>query len=526
MSVLRDQGLGAGSSPAAALAARRLGVRQVSGFVGSAMAPLTTAAGALPAAYAVTGQTGIPIAFVGVGVLLAVFAVGYCAMAQRIPHSGAFYAYITHGLGRSAGVVALLIAQASYLAFVAASIGGVGAAVSALVESHTSADLPWWIYAFAGLAVSVLLSVLRVEMSSRILAALVVAELLVVLVLVAVGLTDPADGDLSWAGWSPARLADPGTAALAIVAVTAFVGFETTAVYAEEVRDRKRTVLRATFLTLGVFALLYAVAGWAIAEAAGPGQVVGFTRQHGADTIFVLLSGTLSAAAVTGAQVLFATGVLAALVAFHNASTRYVFAPGREGLLPARLGQIHARSNGPAAASLAVSGFGLLVLLVAAVLDLDPLVHLFFYAGSLGGFGVLILLVLASVAIVRYFAVEGRADTHWLVAFVAPVVSAFTLGAVLVLAVVHFDRLLGVPADDPLRWLPGLYLVAIVAGGVWAVILRSRRPDIYARIGLGPAVDHAPRRAATGPRADSDGRAGRSRSAGEDRGAGWTGETR
>jgi len=56
------------------------------------------------------------------------------------------------------------------------------------------------------------------------------------------------------------------------------------------------------------------------------------------------------------------------------------------------------------------------------------------------------------------------------------------------LAVSNFANLLGVAPDSTLRWaLPAAYPVAALLGIGWALLLRTNRPDTYARIGLGAA---------------------------------------
>src|SRR5690349_5111177 len=82
------------------LARNRLGVPPVVFFVLSAAAPLLVTAGVVTTGYAVTGVTGFPLAFLVIGAVLAVFSVGYVAMAPHVANAGAFYAYISHGLGR------------------------------------------------------------------------------------------------------------------------------------------------------------------------------------------------------------------------------------------------------------------------------------------------------------------------------------------------------------------------------------------------------------------------------------------
>ena len=95
------------------LARDRLGVLAVLAFIMASVAPLTVAAGVIPTAYAETGLTGIPAAFVVIAVILAVFSTGYVAMARHITNTGAFYAFISRGLGRITGVASALIALLS-----------------------------------------------------------------------------------------------------------------------------------------------------------------------------------------------------------------------------------------------------------------------------------------------------------------------------------------------------------------------------------------------------------------------------
>ena len=70
------------------LARNRLGVMAVLAFIMASVAPLTVAAGVIPTAYAATGLTGIPAAFIVVAIILGVFSTGYVAMARHITNSG------------------------------------------------------------------------------------------------------------------------------------------------------------------------------------------------------------------------------------------------------------------------------------------------------------------------------------------------------------------------------------------------------------------------------------------------------
>ncbi|GAB2937190.1 hypothetical protein GCM10027280_26710 [Micromonospora polyrhachis] len=171
-------------------------------FVMSAATPLTVVAGVVTTGYATTGLTGIPVAFALVGVVLAVFSVGYVAMARRMANAGAFYAYIARGIGRPAGVGAAWVALLSYNALQVGLYGAIGAAVGPLVEQWIGIHVVWWVIALAAWATTAVLGLLRVDINSTVLAVLLLAE---VAVIVAYSVADLAHPLLVASAWRPCR---------------------------------------------------------------------------------------------------------------------------------------------------------------------------------------------------------------------------------------------------------------------------------------------------------------------------------
>jgi len=183
------------------------------------------------------------------------------------------------------------------------------------------------------------------------------------------------------------------------------------------------------------------------------------------------------------AQWLFLTSLFAAALAFHNAVWRYIFALGRENVLPAALGRTGG-NNIPKAASLAQS-VTVVVIVVYALAGWNPMERLFFWLGTTGGFGILVLLAVTSVAVIAFFARDHRGENAWR-RLIAPGLAAVLLGGIVVLAVLHYATLLGVPAGATAAWaLPASYAAVAVAGFGWGLVLKIRRPQIYATIGLG-----------------------------------------
>jgi amino acid transporter len=467
------------------LAQDRLGVPAVLFFVLAGVAPLTVAAGVIPTAYATTGLTGIPAAFVVIAVILAIFAAGYVTMARHIRNAGAAYAFISHGLGRTLGVPAALVALLAYSELQIGLYGALGPAAAALAATYLHVHAQWWAWALAAWAIITILGVLRVDITGRVLGVLLCAELLVIVTETTLGLAHPAGGSLSFATLSPSALTSAGVGTfgvLAVIAVLGFVGFEQAPVLGEEARNTHRTIPVATYTALGVIAVIYAAASWAMAAHTGTSHVVSSAGKKGPGLLFGL-GGSSGLGHV--AQVLFMTSLFAAALSFHNSTWRYAYALGREHVLPAALGRTGA-NNIPKAASLAQSATAVTVIGIYAVTGQDPMARMFFWLGTSGGYGVLLLLTATAVAIVVFFARDPRGESTWR-RLIAPGIAAVLLGGIVVLATRNYATLLGVPPGSPAAWiLPGSYLAVAVIGVVWALVLYDRRPDIYDAIGLGP----------------------------------------
>ncbi|MGW3889931.1 APC family permease [Micromonospora chokoriensis] len=474
-----------------ALARGRLGVPSVIFFVLSAAAPLTVVAGVVTTGYGVIGVTGIPLAFLLVAAVLALFSVGYVAMSRRVENAGAFYAYISRGLGRPAGVGAAWVALIAYNALQVGLYGAIGAAAEPVLDRIFGGHPHWAVVALVAWALVGLLGLLRVDINGLVLAALLVAEIVVILVFDLGQIGNPAGGQVSFASFSPDNLFVPGVGAVLVLAILGFVGFESAVVFSEESKDPKRTVPLATYLSVAIIAGLYALSSWTMTVAVGPDKIVAEAGGQGVELIFNLAAAQLGDTVVTIGQVLFLTSVLAAMISFHNTTARYTFALGRERVLPAMFGQTSARSGAPRAASLAQSALGLVVILVYAVNGWEPVVQLFFWGGTTGGFGVLLLIATTSVAVIAYFARSAGGENVWR-RVVAPGLATVALVVIIWLAVSNFANLLGVAPDSTLRWaLPAVYPVAALLGVGWALVLRGNRPDTYARIGLGAASSAA-----------------------------------
>lgn len=469
------------------LQAGRLGVRDVVYFAAAAATPLTVVSGVVPTGYAATGITGIPLAFLLVGVVLAVFTVGFAAMSRRVVNAGAFYAYIAQGFSKRLAVGAAWLALVSYNLLQVGLYGIAGVAAGPVAEKFLGVEAPWWVWALGAWALTALLGLMRVTLNGRVVAGLLLAEVGLIVVFSVANIADPGPEGVSMATLSPGSLSGLGWGSLMVLglAVLGFVGFESAPVYSEETRHTGGTVRAAMFATVGITCLVYVLASWAMSVATGPARIVEASRTDGAELFFTLAGERLGSIAVDVGHVLLLTSITAALVSFHNTVARYAFALGREHVLPQGLGTTWARTGSPVVASALQSTIGLLVIAAVAVAGLDPLLQLFYLCGTAGGIGVLTLLLITAISIISFFARTPHQDSAW-TTFTAPLLAFLALAVVLAVSLTHLGSLLGVPSGDPLTWIIPTTIIALLAtGAAWGNRLRTGRPEVYAAIGLG-----------------------------------------
>jgi amino acid transporter len=300
-------------------------------------------------------------------------------------------------------------------------------------------------------------------------------------------LLDPAGGRLTVSSLDGLSLtADdrPAVGLLLVVAVLAFVGFETIAAYGEEARGPRRA-LRSTYAVVGLLGLLYVAGAFATSVALGP--AVGTTAAaRGPELIFDLAAARLAPWAVTLGRILLLTGILAALIGLHHTLSRYLFALGRERLLPTGLGRTSPRTSAPRAASLTQSFVAGAAIALCWWKHVDPTGTLAVRLAAAGALGILVLLTCSSLAALIHLNRQPGRENAWQ-SFVAPALSTVALGAIGYLAYLNLPTLLDVPADDPYQ----VYLVPAVIGALfllgvaYALIVRAARPVAYAAIGLG-----------------------------------------
>jgi amino acid transporter len=453
-------------------------------LVVAAAAPLAAMVGNLPIALALGNGAGTPGAFLLATITLLCFAVGYAFMSRRVVHTGAFYTYVGLGLGRAAGIAGAFIAVIAYCAMTFGLVGGF-AYFAELVSGELGIPLSWEVFAGLAIGAVAVLGYRQIDVSARILSVLMVAEILMLLVLdLAVlareGLTAlPAQSFSAGAVFSGA----PGVALM--IGFLSFIGFESAALYGEEARNPRRSVPLATYTSVVLVGTFYCLTSWIAVGATGSSRVQQVAGQDLGSFLLNLERRYVGAWAADVMALLVVTSVFAALLALHNAASRYIFVLGRESILPARLGQAHARHGSPHAASVALTLMTVCVTSAFAAAGLDPYIGLATTMTGLGTLGIIILQALAALAIVAFF--RKRGEAHWWKTLVAPLLGFLGLAAASALLVENFSVLTNT-SSLVVNAMPWLYVAAVAAGLTYALWLRSSRPERYSRIAVVPEV--------------------------------------
>ncbi|WP_105984322.1 MULTISPECIES: APC family permease [unclassified Brucella] len=465
-----------------------LGVAAVTFLVVSAAAPLTAVAGGVPLSMLLGNGPGIPLTFLIVTGVLLMFSVGYVAMARHIRNAGAFYAFTAQGLGGLMGGAAALLAILAYNAMQIGVFGLFGAATSGFMAS-LGLDLPWWAWTYIGIAAVAVLGYRRVDLSARVLTVLVVLEYLVVLVIDAAILFSGGDSGLTMEPFTPSAFLS-GTPAIGILfCFAAFIGFEATTIYSEEARDPGRTGPRATYISVLIIGIFYMLTAWLMVNGAGAGKLVGELQalQDPTTFLFGLAERYVGHWIIPVMNLLFVTSLFAGVVAFHNGVARYMYVAGREGLLPRGLGVTHPQYQSPHVGSIVQTAIAITVVGIFAVTGQDPVLALFSWATNVGTLAIMLLMTFTAFAIIAFFARRPGLESNPFTTRVLPLVTGTILGLLVIYIAVNFGSLAGANGFMAV-FLPGLVLVAAIAGLLLALRLKGTNAAGFARLGAGQAV--------------------------------------
>ncbi|GAA4108820.1 APC family permease [Nocardioides fonticola] len=470
-------------------------------------APITAMTGNVPIAVGYGNGIGAPAGFLVATVILTIFSIGYVAMAKHITATGAFYGFISHGLGRTTGFASGVVATLAYVVFEASLVGIFASFAKTLLPDFFISEFGWALICVAVVAV---LGYFEISISGIVLGVFLVGEIIMLgaLALSVVikgggpdGFVFSALNPLNAFDAAPSTVAGGGAAVTATAAVGLFfafwswVGFETTAVYGEESKDPKTIVPRATLMAVIGLGVFYVLVSWLVIAGNGTDQAIAVSRGSTGNSFDVFLD--LTRANLGGPtekiyEILACTGSFACAMAFHNAASRYLYAFGREGII-SPLGRTHGVHKSPHVASITQSVITLAITLGFFFLqdptESAPDVFYFYQYGLLAIMGTMALLIvqtICSVAVVCYFHVGKHhpESAHWFTTLTAPILGAIGMAYVVYLLFDNLTFAAGAASGSPVfTATPYLVIGTFVAGVLGALALRQWAPAIYERTG-------------------------------------------
>lgn len=460
-----------------------MGVAELVMSVLAFSAPLTTTAGFIPVLLTFSGAAA-PLVYLAVTALLLIFSVGFIAMARSVPNPGGFYAFVTAGLGRSAGLGTAFLALFGYLA-----IGFFGPAFFAItlkpfLESNLGfPEIPWYWYGLALIALTTALAYRRIDLSAKVLTTVMALEIVAVVAFEIAAFVQGGPADGGGSGITLPSLGD-GTIGLAVLFVLSnFLGFEATVIYREEVKDAAKTIPRAMYTAVAGIGIFYAVVAWAFVAHLGKDSAKASAEANTGELFSTAVVDLMGRIVYDIVVVLLISSVVAAALSIQNASARYLYALGNDNVLPRGLARVHRSHKSPYVAATTVGALWATLVAVFAIASTDP-GGLYAKAVGTGTLAIIIVMFVACIAVLAYFARSREIAaqyTTWQTT-IAPGVAALGLGTITWLAVANYADLL--EESGPVKTVLLVITFGLpLLGAGYAQWLRGRRREVYQLIG-------------------------------------------
>jgi amino acid transporter len=413
---------------------------------------------------AVTAGVAAPLTILAGAVAVVLLAFTVAEFTKVEPSAGSFITYVETALGSRAGVATALLVAVGYTVAIAGVFTMSGGMVALTVAHYTSWRVPWEPLTLVLTVGAIWLTARGVSLSTKAVGIAVLVQVAIMLLVCVVVLVDRR-AHLSAIPFSWSHLSG-GVAGLSAgfpLALYMFIGWENGPALAEEVRDPRRTVPRALYISIAIGAALFVFFAYA--------TITGFhydVASIGRSSVpFLTVADHYLGGAAVLAWVAGIVSVLATLVSGANSQARMLYDGGRSGLLPAWLAHLRPKLETPVNALLAMGGFGLGIIAVWWVLHVtgadkgstNP-VGLYAECSTMGTIVILFVYLLTTVSLPVFMWRRHRASFSVLRHVAIPILGALTL-------VVPFVELFKPGQPAPYAQFP---YIALAVGAVAVVI--------------------------------------------------------
>jgi len=472
-------------------------------------APITAMVGNVPISVGFGNGAYAPAGYFVATIVLTLFAIGYAAMSKHITATGAFYGYISHGLGRIVGLGAGFLTALAYMVFEASLIGIFSFFGNDLFKSFFNVDVPWIIFAVVMLAVNAVLTYFDINLAAKVLGVFLITEI-IMLAMMALSVLFTGGGPQGWswgslnpingfhslsgmvAGADGNMITVAGSAGVGLFfAFWSWVGFESAAMYGEESRNPKKIIPIAVVSSVIGIGVFYVLVSWLAIVGTGPENAIALAQDSSTagNIFFNPVHEHLGQWAVDMFKILLMTGSFACGMAFHNCAARYIYAIGREDVIPGMrrtIGSTHPLHGSPHIAGFVQTAVAAAIVLFFDLTGRDPYTGLYGLMALLGTTAIMIVQALAAFSVISYFHVAKQhpETANWFRTFLAPLLGGLGMLYVIYLLAQNASFAAGSASTD---WVFAAipYIVGIVGiGGILvAVFLKYRAPQRYSELG-------------------------------------------
>lgn len=439
-------------------------------------APLTIIIGLIPVIIGSGNGLGAPLTYLAAGVLMLLFAVGFTTMARHVPNAGAYYAYITAGLGRPLGLGSAFMAILAYAFMLVGAYLYAGVIFSPISLSWIGIEsLPWWQWTLVLAFIVGILGHYRISLSAKVLTIALICEVIITFAWEASVVGKGGASGISFEWLTPSAMTSGSMGLAVLFGVTCFAGFEATAVFREEARDPEKTVPRATYIAIIAMTLIFASGTAAFIWALGPEAALDKSTNDPSNAGLLAIEMYLGRVGVDIVHTLMATSIFACVLAIHNILGRYIYSLSVDGVFPKMFGEVHPLHGSPYKASATVLVIIVASVAAAVISRVEPYSG---YASLVGiaGYTLLILQILTTVAVLVFFRTVDHTANIWQ-CVIAPALALIGLVATAWLATTNIGLLTG--SEQIAMILLAFLFGALVLGSLYALKLKSSKPNIY-----------------------------------------------
>lgn len=358
-------------------------------------------------------QTGglLPATYLVATLAMLLTAYSYGRMVASVPTAGSAYRYARQSFGPHIGFMTGWTLMLDYLFLPMVSFLLAGVYLNSIIPS-----VPQWVFSVGLLLIVFALNVLGVKLVSRVSAIIMGLTAIIIGIFVVLGFAkSEVEPCQMFASFSPSGDQLPLVIAGAAILAFSFLGFDGISTMAEETKNPRRTVPRATILATLIAGGLFALVAWA-GNLAHPSLNYDNVDAAGVE-IMVQLGGQIFGVIFV---IVYVMGCFASAMVSQASVSRILLTMGRDGVLPRGLAYVHPRFQTPVIALALVA----VVALLSTVLTIEQAVVMI-------NFGALVAFSMVNLSVIKHYLIDrkevsvGSIFRHGLIPALGFVVTAF-----------------------------------------------------------------------------------------------------